>query len=53
MKYAFEKTLEIGSLLLATAWPSAHAADFTVSGPDGKPLPQVMVTRVANPERSH
>ncbi len=47
MKYAFEKTLGIGSLLLATAWPSAHAADFTVSGPDGKPLPQVMVTRVA------
>ena len=50
MKNAFEtfkKPLGIGALLLATALAGAHAADFTVSGPDGKPLPQVMVTRVA------
>jgi streptogramin lyase len=45
MKKTFEKTLGMGTLMLGMALASAHAADFTVTGPDGKPLPLVMVTR--------
>ena len=45
MKNAFNKTLEMGTLMLGMALANAHAADFTVTGPDGKPLPLVMVTR--------
>ena len=47
MHKTFAKTLGIGTLLLVMALAGAHAADFTVSGPDGKPLPLVMVTRSA------
>jgi streptogramin lyase len=47
MNKAFKKTLEICTLLLGVGFPTAQAADFTVSGPDGKPLPLVMVTRSA------
>ena len=46
MHKTFAKTLGTGTLLLAMALASAHAADFTVTGPDGKPLPLVMVTRL-------
>ena len=45
MKKTFKKTLGVGTLMLGMALASAHAADFTVTGPDGKPLPLVMVTR--------
>ena len=45
MKNAFKKTLGMGTLMLGMALASAHAADFTDTGPDGKPLPLVMVTR--------
>ncbi len=47
MQRTFKKTLGLGTLLLGLALASAHAADFTVNGPDGKPLPLVMVTRQA------
>ena len=40
------KPLALGALLLGMAWAgAAAAADYTVTGPDGKPLPLVMVTR--------
>ncbi len=47
MTKIFEKTFGICTLLLGMAWATAHAAEFTVNGPDGKPLPLVMVTRSA------
>lgn len=38
--------LALGTFLLGLAWASAvTAGEFTVTGPDGKPLPLVMVTR--------
>jgi streptogramin lyase len=46
MKKTFKKTLRTGTLLMGMALASAHAADFTVTGPDGRPLPLVMVTRI-------
>ena len=47
MKKNTAKTIGLGALLLAMALAGAHATDFTVTGPDGKPLPLVMVTRSA------
>ena len=47
MKTTSKKTVGICALLLGMAWATAQAADFTVNGPDGKPLPLVMVTRSA------
>ncbi len=44
MKTALPSILCLASLGLACA---AHAAEFTVTGPDGQPLPLVMVTRSA------
>ncbi|MFZ1609013.1 MAG: hypothetical protein WAT63_17280, partial [Rhodoferax sp.] len=40
-------TLSFSALLLGLACCVTQAADFTVNGPDGKPLPLVMVTRSA------
>ena len=37
----------MGELAWGLALASAHAADYTVTGPDGKPLSLVMVTRSA------
>ena len=42
-----KKATGIITLLLGISLTYAHASDFTVVGPDGKPLPLVMVTRVA------
>ena len=42
-----KKAFGICTLLLGVMCSTSQAADFTVSGPNGKPLPLVMVTRSA------